>query len=214
MRAELLARGRLGSPSPTITEVLRARYPALRPPPRNPKRASGVCRPSPITMPSPSSEAHQRSAPEVRVLPCTGVARPQQYYDPVRIPLTPPPRATLRPLPPCRTGLPRLPEPPFQCAVPTTPADRMGAGVDCFPIHTAFPVMQAGRHPHHHFRGLLRLHSRYGPLDRSTAQGGLCHEASTRSVTRPSRSSATEAIGNSPGEIFLHWWFAPSGRTA
>jgi hypothetical protein len=78
----------------------------------------------------------------------------------------------------------------------------------------AFPVMQAGRHPHHHFRGLLRLHSRYGPLDCSTAQGGLCHEASTGSVTRPSRSSATEAIDNSPGEIFLHWWFAPSGRTA
>ena len=155
-----------------------------------------------------------RSAPEVRVLPSTGVARPQQYYDPVRIPLTPPPRATLRPLPSCRPGLPRLPEPPFQRAVPTTPADRMGAGVDCFPIHTAFPVMQAGRHPHHHFRGLLRLHSRYGPLDCSTARGGLCHEASTRSVTRPSRSSATEAIDNSPGEIFLHWWFAPSGRTA
>src|SRR3954452_20562780 len=90
----------------------------------------------------------------------------------------------------------------------------MGADVDYFPIHTAFPVIQAGRHPHHHFRGLLRLHSRYGPLDCSTARGSLCHEASTRSVTQPSRSSATEAIDNSPGEIFLHWWFAPSGRTA
>src|SRR4051812_46082385 len=126
-----------------------------------------------------------RSAPEVRVLPSTGVTRPQQSYDPVGLPLTPPPRATLRPLPSCQTGLPRLPEPPFQRAVPTTPADRMGADVDYFPIHTAFPVMQAGRHPHHHFRGLLRLHSRYGPLDCSTARGGLCHEASTRSVSSP-----------------------------
>src|SRR4051795_11082794 len=88
-----------------------------------------------------------------------------------------------------------------------------GACVDCFPAHTAFPVSQAGRHPHLHFRGLLRLYSRYGPLDCSTAQGGLCHEASTRSVTRPSRSSATKAIDNSPGEIFLYWWSAPSGRT-
>ena len=164
---------------------------------------------SPIHRPSPSSA----NAPEVRVLPSTGVTRPQQYYDPVRIPLTPPPKATLRPLPSCQTGLPRLPEPPFQRAVPTTPADRMGAGVDCFPIHAAFPVIQAGRHPHHHFRGLLRLHSRYGPSDRSTAQGGLCHEASARPVTRPSRSSATGSIDNSPGEIFLHWRFAPSGRT-
>src|SRR5208283_6004314 len=32
-----------------------------------------------------------RSAPEVRVLPSTGVTRPQQYYDPVRHPQTPPP---------------------------------------------------------------------------------------------------------------------------
>ena len=59
------------------------------------------------------------------------------------------------------------------------------------PSRAAFPESQAGRHPHRHFRGLLRLHSRYGPLDRSTAQGGLCHEASARPVTRPSRSSAT-----------------------
>ena len=42
--------------------------------------------------------------------------------------------ATLAP-----TGLPRLPEPPFQRAVPTTPADRAGARVDCFPAHAAFP---------------------------------------------------------------------------
>ena len=37
------------------------------------------------------------------------------------------------------TGLPRLPEPPFRRAVPTTPADRTGARVDCFPAHAAFP---------------------------------------------------------------------------
>ena len=64
-----------------------------------------------------------------------------------------------------RTGLPRLPASPFRRAVPTTPADRTGARVDCFPVHAAFPVLQAGRHPHLYFRGLLRLHSRYGPSD-------------------------------------------------
>ena len=68
------------------------------------------------------------------------------------------------------TGLPRLPEPPFRRAVPTTPADQAGAHVDCFPTHAAFPIWQEGRHPHCHFRGLLRLHSRYGPPDRSAAQ--------------------------------------------
>jgi len=68
------------------------------------------------------------------------------------------------------TGLPRLPEPPFRRAAPTTPADRAGARVDCFPARAAFPKWQEGRHPHCHFRGLLRLHSRYGPPHCSAAQ--------------------------------------------
>ena len=72
------------------------------------------------------------------------------------------------------------------------------------PFHAAFPVSQAGRHPRFHFRGLLRLHSRYGLLDRSTAQGGLCHEASRRPVTQPPRSSATRSTDNSLDGTFLH----------
>src|SRR6202035_6015495 len=145
------------------------------------------------------------SAPEVRALSSASITRLQRSYGPVRLPPWPPPFATSRSLPSPLTGLPRLPEPPFQRAVPTTPADRAGARVDCFPVHTAFPVLKAGRHPHYLFRGLLRLHSRYGPLDRSTAQGGLRHEASARPVARTSRSSATGPIDNSPGGIFLHW---------
>ena len=54
-------------------------------------------------------------------------------------------------------------------------------------------------------QGLLRLHSRYGPSDRSIAQGDLCHEAPAQPVTRPSRSSASRSIDNSLGGIFLHW---------
>ena len=72
---------------------------------------------------------------------------------------------------PTKAGLPRLPASPFRRAVPTTPADRTGAHVDYFPAHAAFPKWQEGRHPHCHFRGLLRLHSYYGPPDRSAAQG-------------------------------------------
>src|SRR6516162_1340563 len=37
------------------------------------------------------------------------------------------------------------------------------------PHHAAFPKRQEGRHPHCRFRGLLRLHSRYGPPNRSAA---------------------------------------------
>src|SRR2546423_14036803 len=99
------------------------------------------------------------STPEVRVLSSAGITRPQRSYDPVRLPPMPPPKATLRPLPSHRTGLPRLLESSFRRAVPTTPADRAGAHVDCFPAHAAFPKWQEGRHPHCHFRGLHRLHS-------------------------------------------------------
>jgi hypothetical protein len=53
--------------------------------------------------------------------------------------------ATLRPRLSPLPCLPRLPEPPFRRAVPTTPADRAGARVDCFPTHTAFPKWQEGR---------------------------------------------------------------------
>src|SRR5262245_5831058 len=35
-------------------------------------------------------------------------------------------------------------------AVPTAPAERTGACVDCFPAHAAFPLWQAGRFPHCH----------------------------------------------------------------
>src|SRR5271168_2770129 len=145
------------------------------------------------------------SAPEVRALSSAGATRLHRSYDPVRLPLASPSKPALRPLPSCQTGLPRLPASPFRRAVPTTPADRTGARVDCFPVHAAFPVLQAGRHPHLYFRGLLRLHSRYGPSDCSTAQGGLRHEAPARPVARPDRSSATRAIDNSLGGTFLHW---------
>src|SRR5436309_3106063 len=82
----------------------------------------------------------------------------------------PPPKAMSKPRPPTTTGLPRLPASPFQRAVPTTPADQTGACVDCFPVCAAFPALPSGRRPHHNFRGVLRLLSRYGPLDRSAAR--------------------------------------------
>jgi hypothetical protein len=110
---------------------------------------------------------------------------------------------------PRRDGSPPLPGSPSRRAVPTTPADRTGAPVDCFPIRAAFPDARAGRHPRLHFRGLLRLHSRYGPSSCSATQGGLCHEASTRPVTRPSRSSATRPIDNYLGGSYLHWSSVP-----
>ncbi len=164
---------------------------------------------SPITFTLPSSKAHQKSGP-FAPLALPSLNAPTTLSDSRhgrRL------KATLRPLPSPVTGLPRLPEPPFRRAVPTTPADQTGARVDCFPARTAFPKWPEGRHPHCHFRGLLGLHTRYGPSDRSAVQDDLCREAPAQPVTQPSRSPATRSIDNSLGGIFLHWCSAPSGRT-
>jgi hypothetical protein len=98
-------------------------------------------------------------------------------------------------------GLPRLPAPPSHvpCPIPR----RIERRHDRSPTRAAFPVFQAGRHPHQPFRGLLGLHSHYGPSDRSTAQGDLCHEAPAQRVPPPNRSSATRAIDYFPGGTFL-----------
>ena len=101
---------------------------------------AGVCRPK-ANHPGISVFT---SAPEVRALSSTGATRLRRSYDPVRLPLTSPSTPALRPLPSCQTGLPRLPASPFRRAVPTTPADRTGALVDCFPVHAAFPVIAGG----------------------------------------------------------------------
>ncbi len=151
--------------------------------------------------------------PEVRALPSAGITRPQRYYGPVRRPPVPSPNATLKPQPPNGWASPDYPRYLSDVPCPLPRWTETGARVDCFPVRAAFPVTQAGRRPYLHFRGLLGLHSRYGPPDRSTAQGGRCHEASARPVAQPDRSSATRPVDNSLGGTFLHWQHAPSGRT-
>jgi len=146
-----------------------------------------------------------QSAPEARALSSASITRPPRSYGPLRLPSDPPPGQRWGCQPRSRRVSPADPHHPSSVPCPVPRRIETGACVDCFPAHTAFPVSQAGRHPHLHFRGLLRLHARYGPLDCSTAHGGLCHEASTRPVARPGRSSATRSIDNSLGGTFLHW---------
>src|SRR5205814_9709378 len=82
-----------------------------------------------------------------------------------------------------------------------------------FPARTAFPGQLAGRRPHPHVRGLLKLHSRYDLQDRSPPKADSCSEAPTRSVSRPSRSVATMLTDNYMGGSSSHWRSAPLGRT-
>src|SRR5262249_14145207 len=156
--------------------------------------------------------AGRQSAPEVRTLPSTGITRLPRCNDPARLPDRP---AAQRPLAPFRhrAGSPTLPETPFQRPAPTPPADWPGARVDRSPDHAAFPVSPAGRHPQLHFRGLLKVYTHYGPLNCSTAQGGLCREASNAPVAQGIRSPATRSIDSYPDGSFFHWCFTPSWRT-
>jgi hypothetical protein len=80
------------------------------------------------------------SAPEVRALssdqhyPASTVLRPRP---------TPAMAAAFRDVEAANLALdgspPCIYEPPYRRAVPTTPTDRVGARVDCFPTRAAFP---------------------------------------------------------------------------
>jgi hypothetical protein len=145
----------------------------------------------------------------------TGITRHQRSYDPVRLPPGPPPKVQIE----AATLIPNGSPPITRTTMRTCRAHYPGGSKRVHrpitsPSHAAFPDLWAGRHPHWHFRGLLRLHSRYGPHARSTAQGSLCHGASTRPVTRPRRPSATSSIDNLLGGTLLHRCFALSGRNS
>src|SRR5579871_2569468 len=107
-------------------------------------------------------------------------------------------------LPPLGLEFPHSLRPLSLHAVPTTPVDPSRAPVGCFPVGAAFPVLRAGRRPRLHFRGLLRLHSRYGLQSCSATRSGLCHKAPARPVTEPSRLSATRLTDNYLGGTFTH----------
>jgi hypothetical protein len=122
-----------------------------------------------------------RSTPEVRPLPSTGVGQLPRYSEPLRLPARlhathgdVEGRDSL-----ASPGLPRCVWFPSPRAAPTTPVDRDGCPRRLLPHRTAaFPVIQAGRRPQLHFRGLLRIHSRCGPRLRSKGHALLCPRGS------------------------------------
>jgi hypothetical protein len=130
--------------------------------------------------------------PEVRRLPSTAVTRLRQYYAPVRLPSGPPSPGVQVAIP-GRSGLPRYPDDLADVPSPIPRRTRQAQALIASPPVQAFPYIKEGQRPHYTFRGLLRVHSRYGPQACSTAQGGLCHRASTPPVAQRSRLSATGA---------------------
>ena len=108
-----------------------------------------------------------------------------------------PPSLTQTTFPACRAQYPGGPD---QVLVGWRVA-RSRAGF--FPVRVAFPVIGAGRRPHRYFRGLLKLHTRYGLQSCSPTIRGLYREASPWPVSRLGRSQATKFNQQPP-------WVGPS----
>ena len=142
------------------------------------------------------SSVFARNIPEVRALCSTGMTRHRRSSTLSDLRLDHRLKTTLTSLLFSAADLPRLPEPPFRCALPTNATNRKAARVNCFAARAAFPKWMDGAHPHRHLRELLKLHARYGSLDRSTGQASACHEPSALPASHKVRSLATGPIEN------------------
>ena len=142
---------------------------------------------SPITFTSPSSKARQKSGPFA-----AGITRPQRSNDPVQTPAMAAAFRDVEAATLAGDGSPLMTTNHLSnvpCLLPRR-IERVRVSIASH-ARRSFPKWQEGQHPHCHFRGLLRLHTRYGPPDCSAAQGDLCREAPTQPVTQPSRSPAS-----------------------
>jgi hypothetical protein len=111
--------------------------------------------------------------------------------------------AMLRPLPSSAAGLPCNYEPPFRRAVPTTPADRVGALVDC-PHTCGLPQMTGGSASALELSRPARASLCYGPSDRSAAQGPPLSQDCDPASYPPCRLPASGPIDYYPGETLPH----------
>ena len=76
------------------------------------------------------------------------------------------------------------------------------------PTTTAFPDVLAGRLPHHYFRGLLSIHSRYRLSTRCTAERHMFLEGSDGFV-----ASTAASIASGWSDPVSRTGFAPAGMT-
>ena len=119
-----------------------------------------------------------RGTLEVRVLSSTGVTRLPRYYNPLRLPELSVPYGNVEAVTSSVPDLPLLPRLPCPHAVLITPVESIRCYRRSSRFVAAFPEFVAGRLPLHYFRGLLKLHSRYGLRTCSLAFRELSHEAS------------------------------------
>jgi hypothetical protein len=77
---------------------------------------------------------------------------------------------------------------------------------------TAFPVLWPGRLPHHHFQGLLSVHSRFGLHVRQVAKATLYTGGFDGFVSSTTAPIATGRSDQLPGGLRTHWKAPPLSR--
>ena len=160
---------------------------------------------SPITPPLPLPKHARSKGPSLhRRYPASAVLRPSPTPA-----LAATPAAALRPPTPVevanltKRGSPSMTRITFPACRAHYPGGSAQVLVDFFPGRAAFPQSQRGRHPRLHFRGLLRLHSRYGLPGRSPAF------ALTLSRGFVPASRPTEPLVSYHAYRQLHAWVPP-----
>ena len=101
-------------------------------------------------------------------------------------------------------GPPPLTQITFPACCAHYPGGSEQVRVGFFPARAAFPVLQAGRHPHRYFRGLLKLHTCYGLPGCSPTKRGLYREAPPSPVSPLGRSQAIKSY-----QQLLEWVLPP-----
>ena len=104
---------------------------------------------------------------------------------------------------PCCSGLPLL------CMPSSLPRRNSWLHASlASPEATAFPEIQAGRLPHHPFRGLLDVHSHYGLHTRRVTKVTLYTEGSNR-LSLCDCSDCYRLERQLPGGVRTHWKTVP-----
>jgi hypothetical protein len=85
-----------------------------------------------------------------------------------------------------------------------TPVSSLVAVARPRPITTAFPVLWPGRLPHHHFQGLLSVHSRFGLRVRQVAKATLYTGGFDGFVSSTTAPIATGWSDQLPGGFCTH----------
>jgi hypothetical protein len=141
-------------------------------------------------------------------LPSTGVTRLPRYYEPLRHPAEPGlALAGLRlvPMTPPSDGASRVAPVFLLCVLSPLPRRKNQVHVSlASPALSAFLPLGRSRLPHHAFRGLLSVHSRYGPHIRGMAIPPFTPEASSRLVACRGCSSCYRPERKLPGGTCTH----------